>query len=81
METDALQFELDHSSGRITVRKHVVAGQVVYHVLFTDKRRPLVLHRALDANASRFWTSIPEGRQQEAEEVGYLILEYFKTKP
>ena len=81
MEKNALQFDIDHPTGRITVRKHVVAGEVVYHVQFPDKRQPLVLHRALDANARRFWTSVPEGRQQEAEEIGYLISEYFKANP
>ncbi|OKS88709.1 hypothetical protein RG47T_4187 [Mucilaginibacter polytrichastri] len=28
----------------------------------------------------RFWTSLPEGRQVEAEKVGPLIARYFKNK-
>jgi len=48
-------------------------------VTFSINRTPLVVTRALHSNAYRFWTSIPEGRQQEAEEVGALISEYFKS--
>jgi hypothetical protein len=28
----------------------------------------------------KFWTSIPEGRQEEAEEVGKLIAAYIRSK-
>lgn len=81
MPDEALLFELEYKGSKIMVRKHVVAGQVVYRVQFPDRRQPLVLHRALDANASRFWTSLPEGRQREAEEIGNLISAYFKSNP
>ena len=39
-------------------------------------KKPLVLTRATGQDSDRFWTSIPQGRQKEAEEIGPLIGEY-----
>ena len=61
------------------MQRHSISGQVIYRVLYLDNRPPLVLTRALHANAHFFWTSIPEGRQAEAEEVGTLIAEHIKS--
>jgi hypothetical protein len=79
MDLDQEKFELDFQDGRISVRRHSIGAQVLFRVVFSDRRTPLVVTRATHANAYRFWTSIPEGRQNEAEEVGVLISEYFKT--
>lgn len=80
MENQAEIFELDFKDGKIKVQRHSISGQVIYRVLFSDKRNPLVLTRASNDNALRFWTSIPEGRQKEAEEIRPLIAEYIKAK-
>jgi hypothetical protein len=72
-------FTLDFMDGTIRVQRHSIGAQVIFRVTFSNKRTPLVVTRALHSNAYRFWTSIPEGRQQEAEEVGALISEYFKS--
>jgi hypothetical protein len=79
MEEDDV-FELDYKDGNIKIQRHSLSGQVIYRIFFSDKRPPLVVHRALNDNAARFWTSIPEGRQLEAEEIGPLIGEYLKKK-
>jgi hypothetical protein len=79
MVQDQNQFVLDFKDGKINVQRHSIGGQTIFKIIFSDKRSPLVITRALHANANRFWTSIPEGRQREAEEVGPLISEYFKT--
>ena len=76
---DQNTFVLNFNDGKINVQKHSVGGQTIFKVDFSDKRKPLVLTRAMHANTNRFWTSIPEGRQKEAEEVGKLISEYYKT--
>lgn len=44
--------------------------------MFQDGRKPLVIARASNVDAAKFWTSIPEGRQKEANEVGSLIETY-----
>jgi hypothetical protein len=79
MEKDQNNFVLDFKEGKINVQRHSISGQTLFKISFSDKRSPLVITRALHANMHRFWTSIPEGRQREAEEVGPLISEYFKT--
>jgi len=53
---------------------------VAYHVVFSSKREPIIITAAKHADGAKFWTSIPEGRQKEAEEVGKLINKYLKNK-
>ncbi len=79
MERSQDNFELDFKGGKIKVSRHSIRSQVIFKIVFSDNRRPLVATRALHADAYKFWTSIPEGRQREAEEVGPLIVEYFKS--
>ena len=79
MDNNENNFVLNFEKGEISVQKHSVGVQTIFKVNFSDNRKPLIVTRALHANAYRFWTSIPEGRQREAEEVGTVISEYFKT--
>jgi hypothetical protein len=79
MENQQKFFDTDFKDLKIRVEQHQVANQVIYRVHFSDKRTPLVLTRASNDNAARFWTSVPEGRQREAEEVGPVIADYIKT--
>ncbi len=74
-------FELNFNEAKINVHRHLVGTQTIFRVLFSDKRQPLVVTSATHANAYKFWTSIPEGRQKEAEEVGALISEHFNLIP
>jgi hypothetical protein len=52
---------------------------IAYHVVFSSSRPPITITRAKDFEKKNFWTSIPEGRQREAEGVGKLIEEYLKS--
>ena len=81
MEKASDNFELDFEEGKIQVHRLLVGTQTIFRVIFSDKRQPLVVTRATHANAYKFWTSIPEGRQKEAEEVGALISEPFNLIP
>lgn len=67
------ELSLFYGSVRIIARKYVVRKRTVYHVVFADRRTPIVLTVALRQNGESFWTSVPEGRQREAEEIGALI--------
>lgn len=73
-------FELNYKGNSIKVQEHTVTGQTVFRVVFPDSRKPLVLTRAMRINYTDFWTSVPEGRQKEAEEIGALISEHLNTK-
>jgi hypothetical protein len=79
MENGLDIFELDFKDGKIRVQLHFVSHQTIYRIVFSDKRSPLVVTRALTDNAAPWWTSIPEGRLREAEEVGPLIENYIKA--
>jgi len=81
MDKNETDFELDFEKGKIQVHRLLVGTQTIFRVIFSDKRQHLVVTRATHADAYKFWTSIPEGRQKEAEEVGSLISEYFKLIP
>lgn len=50
------------------------------HVKFSSDRKDMVVVRATGPKEKHFWTSIPEGRQVEAEGVGKLIEEYLKKE-
>jgi len=79
METIPKSFELDFNGGKIKVAEHKIAGQIVFRIVFPDRRTPLVINRAEHFDAHSFWTSIPEGRQKEAEEIGALISNYLNA--
>jgi hypothetical protein len=79
MEKDQNQFELVYKEKKVNVQRHSVGKDVIFRIIFEDRKQPLVITRATHASTNRFWTSIPEGRQTEAEEIGALISEYFKS--
>jgi hypothetical protein len=72
-------FELDYKNERIRVERRLFANQVIYRVLFSNKSAPLALTRTTADNVKKFWTSVPEGRQLEAEEIGLLIEAFIKA--
>ncbi|OJU26831.1 MAG: hypothetical protein BGN92_07035 [Sphingobacteriales bacterium 41-5] len=69
-------FQIDYKGSILKVEKHFVSNRNIFRVLFPNNQRPLLLVRAVRDNGSFFWTSVPEGRQSEAEIIGKLIQEY-----
>jgi len=67
-------FTVEYNSQTVKIREMLISGSPAFIAWFPDQA-PLVLVRANDANSDRFWTSVPEGRQQLAEEIGPLIAE------
>ena len=80
MESSEDIFELNFKDGMIRVQRHLVSNQIIYRIVFSDKRNSLIITRALTENAAHWWTSIPEGRQREAKEIGPLIERYLETQ-
>ncbi|MGN6265438.1 MAG: hypothetical protein ACTHM5_07170 [Ginsengibacter sp.] len=78
MNHDRKSFQLPYKDQTINVQRHSVGGTTVFRISFSDRRPPLVITRARHQNAFNFWTSIPEGRQTEAEEIGPLIAEFYE---
>lgn len=76
MTKPSQSFELRMHSVTMQVYPIPIPKYRAYRVVFSSLRQPLVLARAKDAGQQGFWTSIPEGRQKEAEGVGQLIDAY-----
>jgi hypothetical protein len=72
-------FVINYNGDTLKVKRELIANQTVYIVLFTDGKKPLFLNRAMAPDYSKFWTSVPEGRQPEAEEIGPLIQEQLQS--
>jgi len=80
IDTKDQQFTFESHGVTLDCMRLDLAGYVAFHVKFSSNRRPLTIARAKGMNAPFFWTSIPEGRQKEAEGVGKLIEEYLLEK-
>lgn len=77
---DADTFTITFQSAVLHVQEHFLAGATIFHIRFPDQRRPLVITRATDDARKHWWTSIPEGRQKEAQEIGPLIEAHIKSQ-
>ena len=78
--TDDLEFTIESHGVQIHCVRLDITGYVAYKIEFSSQRKPLIIARAKGKEAPYFWTSIPEGRQKEAEGVGLLIEQYLLDK-
>lgn len=74
-----LVFEIEYEGKPVRVSEHYIDEQRVFHVDLPLRGKALILTIA-EGPQGRFWTSVPQGRQAEAEKVGPLIAWYFKNK-
>jgi hypothetical protein len=74
------KFEITYGSTTIAVERFSIGKTIAYKAVFSSKRQPLIITKANNFELSKFWTSIPEGRQQEAEGLGELIEDYLLNK-
>ena len=74
------KFSFESHGVIIMCQRLNLPGYVAFKVVFSSKRKPITIARAKGMNAPFFWTSIPEGRQKEAEGVGKLIEGYLLDK-
>ena len=72
-------FELTYLDETIKIERFTISDQTLYRVHFHG-RPPLILTRAKDVNLGGFWTSVPEGKQKEAQIIGGLIENHFQPK-
>jgi len=73
-------FDLEFGNSTIRVEQIQIPGQTFFRVLFSNQIPELKLLRATNASQQKFWTSVPEGRQELAEQVGSLIENYYRSK-
>lgn len=76
---DKNKFEIRVEGLKIAVVEHTLKEQQVYRLVFDDNRSPLVITSAKTWNGE-VWTSIPQGRQSEAELFGKEISKHLKNQ-
>ncbi|HKO80712.1 MAG TPA: hypothetical protein VJU78_09960 [Chitinophagaceae bacterium] len=69
-------FSFEANGVTIACQRLIIPSYVAFHVTFSSQRKPITVARAKGVAVPYFWTSIPEGRQSEAEGVGKLIEQY-----
>lgn len=74
------QFSFESHKVTLNCKRLNLTGYIAFKVEFSSDREPIVVARAKGMDKPFFWTSIPEGRQKEAEGVGKLIEEYLLDK-
>ncbi len=80
MEKTEEFFELVYNNHTVHLQKATVQQQVVFRITFTDKTPALFIGRITNIHGQKIWSSFPECRMKEAQEIGALIVEWYKTK-
>lgn len=78
--TNDQKFSFEAYGVTIMCQKLDVEEQVAFYVTFSSHRKPITVARAKFVTSPMTWTSIPEGRQKEAEGIGQLIDQYLTSK-
>ena len=73
-------FELKFAGSVIHITEHELQGKRVFYIDFKGLRKPLVITVAFSISSGKFWTSVPQGRQEEAQQIGKLIADYIRGK-
>lgn len=73
-------FEIELNGARIRISEHELQGKRVFHADLGEASKALVLTVGLNNRNEKFWTSIPQGRQDEAQQIGKLIAEHIRAK-
>lgn len=76
MQNAGERFTFSHQGQIVRVHPKKVGRDIVYALYFEDGRQPLVLTLAEANEGGKFWTSLPEGRQPEADVFGPLVAAY-----
>ena len=67
------RFSIESHGVVLDCQRIDIPNYVAFRVEFSSKRKPLIIAKAAGMDVRFFWTSIPEGRQMEAEGVGKVI--------
>lgn len=76
-DPEAFTVELNGLVAQVTF--HQIKLARVFHVVYPDSRPDLNITIAEDRKCVKFWTSVPEGRQEEAELAGKAIAAYIRA--
>jgi hypothetical protein len=72
-------FEIIYKEQSLPVERMMLGNFTCFRVGLIGKAA-LVVTRAQKGGGEKFWTSVPEGRQVEAEQIGPLIEAYYRRQ-
>ncbi|MCC8407692.1 hypothetical protein LJ707_02045 [Mucilaginibacter sp. UR6-1] len=75
---DPQVFEIVLNGQTVRVSDQTIKSARIFHVVYPDNKRPLNITIAESTDGEKFWTSLPEGRQEEAEFAGKVIAAYIR---
>ncbi|MGZ3814174.1 MAG: hypothetical protein ACXVA0_20745 [Mucilaginibacter sp.] len=75
---DPKTFEIDMEGQSVQITIHKIKAAKVFHLVYPSRRPDLNITVAINNDGEKFWTSMPEGRQEEAELAGKLIAAYLR---
>ena len=79
MEAVSSTFEVIFNDRPVVVRELSASGRPLFLVALPASK-PMVITTATGADGQVFWTSVPEGRQDQAQAFGKLIEAHFRKK-
>jgi len=54
MDKSEDKFELEFNTGKINVNRRTIGTQVIFRIVFSDNRPPLIITKASHSNAYNF---------------------------
>ena len=76
--TDPKAFDIELGDQSVHVTVHIIKTAKVFHLVFNKRRPALNITVAINDDGDKFWTSVPEGRQEEAELAGKQVAAYLR---
>lgn len=76
---DPKVFYIELNGQTVQVSDHTIKSARVFHLVYPGRKPELNITIAEDSDGVKFWTSLPEGRQEEAEFAGKVIAAYIRN--
>lgn len=76
---DPKAFDIELNGQVAHVTEHTIKSAKVFHIDFERRKPALNITIAHTSDDIKFWTSVPEGRQEEAEFAGKVIAAYIRN--
>jgi hypothetical protein len=77
---EAGPYTIPYDGYVLTVTEAYIEGSRIFHVEFSINVKPINLVVVESNKGHRYWTSIPQGRQAVADEIGPVIGRYYHDK-
>lgn len=75
---DPKAFDIELNGLAAHVTGHTIRSAKVFHIVYSNSKPALNITVAENSDGVKFWTSVPEGRQEEAEFAGKVIASYIR---